>query len=286
MEQSLVFACHDASLMGILHLPDTAPRPVGIVIVVGGPQTRVGSHRQFVLMARGFARAGYPVLRFDYRGMGDSDGEVRTFEHVDDDIRAAVDALCERCPSLQGVVLFGLCDAASAALMYCLGDRRLAGLMLANPWVRTAEGEARSYVRHYYGQRLLQASFWRKLFAGEVSLGKAVKDFVRSVSLAARGSAHGAERAPRSFLDRMLDGLESFTRPVLVLTSERDLTAQEFVDRCRDDDAWRRASTRTNLQRLALAGVDHTFSTPGAVAAATSVCVEWLNELADHQGGT
>lgn len=279
MEQPLVFSCHDSSLVGILHLPEAAPRPVGIVVVVGGPQTRVGSHRQFVLMARDFARAGYPVLRFDYRGMGDSDGEVRTFEDVGDDIRAAVDALCERCPALQGVVLFGLCDAASAALMYCLSDRRLAGLMLANPWVRTAEGEARSYVRHYYGQRLLQASFWRKLVAGEVSLGKAVKDFVRSVSLAVRRRGHEAERAPRSFLDRMLDGLKSFSKPVLVLTSERDLTAQEFVDRCREVDGWRRASARSNLRRVALAGVDHTFSTPGAMATATAACLAWLGDL-------
>jgi exosortase A-associated hydrolase 1 len=279
VEQPLVFACHESSLVGILHLPEAAPRQVGVVIVVGGPQTRVGSHRQFVLMARDFARAGYPVLRFDYRGMGDSDGEVRTFEQVDDDIRAAVDALCEHCQSLRGVVLFGLCDAASAALIYCTSDRRLTGLMLANPWVRTTEGEARSYVRHYYGQRLLQASFWRKLVAGEVRLGKAVKDFVRSVALSVRANSREADQAPRSFLDRMLDGMESFARPVLVLMSERDLTAQEFMDRCRDVDAWRRASARTNLRRVALPGVDHTFSTPGAMAAATAACLAWLGDL-------
>ena len=48
--------------------------------MVGGPQYRVGSHRQFTLMARAFAAAGYPVLRFDYRGIGDSEGESRGFE--------------------------------------------------------------------------------------------------------------------------------------------------------------------------------------------------------------
>ena len=39
-----------------------------MVIVVGGPQYRAGSHRQFTLLARHIAAAGYPVLRFDARG--------------------------------------------------------------------------------------------------------------------------------------------------------------------------------------------------------------------------
>jgi len=30
-------------------------------------------------------------MRFDYRGMGDSEGEARTFESVQDDIRIAID---------------------------------------------------------------------------------------------------------------------------------------------------------------------------------------------------
>ena len=55
-------------MLGIVSLPapDAPQQNTGVVIVVGGAQYRVGSHRQFVQMARLLAAAGYPVLRFDF----------------------------------------------------------------------------------------------------------------------------------------------------------------------------------------------------------------------------
>ena len=50
-EIPVVFNCQDSRLLGILHKPEKPGRQ-GVLIVVGGPQTRVGSHRQFVLLAR------------------------------------------------------------------------------------------------------------------------------------------------------------------------------------------------------------------------------------------
>ena len=114
-ERAVSFPCAGEDLVGVLALPQTA-RPVGVVIVVGGPQYRGGSHRQFVLLARALARAGFPALRFDHRGAGDATGAMRAFTDIDDDIGAAIDELCRAC-ALDRVVLFGLCDAASAALV-------------------------------------------------------------------------------------------------------------------------------------------------------------------------
>src|SRR5262245_40701144 len=117
VERAVVFGCDGEELLGVLHEPGsqeagTAPASTGVIIVVGGPQYRVGSHRQFVLMARELAGRGHAVLRFDYRGMGDSDGATRTFEAVSEDIRCAIDVLFAEQPGLTGVVLWGLCDAA------------------------------------------------------------------------------------------------------------------------------------------------------------------------------
>ena len=72
-EQALSVECRGESLLGVLHLPIT-PRDLGVIVVVGGPQYRAGSHRQFVLLARALADAGHAVLRLDVRGMGDSTG--------------------------------------------------------------------------------------------------------------------------------------------------------------------------------------------------------------------
>ena len=64
-ERALAFACGDERLVGILH-EATGECATGVLIVVGGPQYRVGSHRQFVLLARDLAAAGFAVMRFDF----------------------------------------------------------------------------------------------------------------------------------------------------------------------------------------------------------------------------
>ena len=89
------------------------------------------------------------MLRFDVRGMGDSSGTPPGFERIEDDIAAAIDALLAAVPETSGVVLWGLCDGASAALLYLdtTHDTRVVGLGIANPWVRSEVGLARTRVR-------------------------------------------------------------------------------------------------------------------------------------------
>ena len=162
----LTFACGPAQLVGLLH-PAAQHLPRGVVIVVGAPQYRVGSHRQFVLLARELAGAGFPVLRFDYRGMGDSDGEFAGFEGIDDDIRSAVNIFFDRVPGLRDVVLWGLCDGASAAAFYGANDPRVSGLVIVNPWVRTEQTAARARLSGYYIQRLASRAFWARALGGK-----------------------------------------------------------------------------------------------------------------------
>ena len=134
-ESAVLFACEGDELVGVIAEPEKACGDVGVLIVVGGPQYRVGSHRQFVLLARHLAEAGVSCMRFDYRGMGDAGGGQRDFENVGADIRAAIDVFTTRTPAVRRVVLWGLCDGASAACFYAPTDERGAGLVLLNPWV-------------------------------------------------------------------------------------------------------------------------------------------------------
>lgn len=271
-ERALVFECRGERLIGILHEPSSRPRPLGVLVVVGGPQYRVGSHRQFVVLARALAAAGHPVLRFDHRGIGDSGGDPRSFEELDDDIRAAADALFAACAGLEHCVIFGLCDAASAAMMYCPRDARVTGLILANPWVHSEAGVARAYVRHYYLGRLLQASFWRKVAAGEFDAVGSLRDLFRKLRL----SSGRASTGDGTFQERMLQGLSRFRGRVLLLVSGHDLTAAEFVDLAQTDRRWAALLARPGVERRDYAGSDHTFSDVDGLAASVADCTAWL----------
>lgn len=60
-EETTVFACAGDTLLGILARPATPADTV--VVVVGGPQYRAGSHRQFLRLPRALAASGIAVQR-------------------------------------------------------------------------------------------------------------------------------------------------------------------------------------------------------------------------------
>lgn len=259
-ESAIDFPCGADRLLGIVSLPET-PAPVGVIIAVGGPQYRVGSHRQFTLLARSLAAADFPVLRFDFRGMGDSNGDPCSFEAVTPDISAAIDAFAASVPGVGRFVLWGLCDAASAILLHwhLTRDSRVAGLCLLNPWVRSEATLAKAHVKHYYGRRLLQKAFWVKLLSGKVEVGRALGELFRKFRLsAAQGTAASADIRP--FQQRMAEAAESFPGDVLLILSGDDYTAKEFIEAARSDPTWTRALARPRVQRVNVPEADHTFS--------------------------
>jgi exosortase A-associated hydrolase 1 len=280
---AVAFDCAGAALVGILSLPERA-EPRGVLIVVGGPQYRAGSHRQFTLLARALAADGIAAMRFDYRGMGDSEGDLRDFETAGEDLRAAIGEFMRRVPALRDVVLWGLCDGASAALLHAHGDARVAGMVLLNPWVRTTDGYARTTLRHYYLARLRDGDFWRKLLGGRFDVGAAARSFGGLVIAAARpasASASASASAPAAAAasagaaiaqpqqkaehaaalpQRMLAGLQRFPGRVLLIISGKDLTAQEFLDLTAASKPWQKLLAAPRVRRHTLPDADHTFS--------------------------
>lgn len=276
-EAILTIDCQGEQLTGVLSTPQADQAETGVLVVVGGPQYRIGSHRQFVLLARRLAASGYDCLRFDVRGMGDSGGAWRSFEQLDADIDAALDALCAARPMLRRVVLWGLCDGASAALLklQVAPDARIAGLVLVNPWVRSALGLARTQLKHYYLQRLLQRSFWRKLLSGQVA-GTAFSELLRSARLAWQASGETSEAGPKPFQQRMLEGLARFHGPVLILLSTEDFTAKEFIELGHSDPIWQAQLTRSLVDQQTLRGADHTFSNSRSQTLMENLTLAWL----------
>ncbi len=279
-DSALLIPCGDPPLVGILSRP-AQPRGVGLVVVVGGAQYRVGAHRQFLLLARCLAQAGYPVLRFDFHGMGDSGGEARGFESVGEEIAAAVQALREACPQVRQVALWGLCDGASAALMYAgeAGRPAVSGLCLLNPWVRSEVSLARTHVKHYYRARLLQGDLWRKLLTGRFDWRGSMASAWRNLR-AARGSVQPAgvgDAAP--FQDRMARAWQRFPGTIGLILSSEDITAKEFTEHASTDPAWAGWQSRPGLQRCDVAGADHTFSQTGWRQAVERATLAFLADL-------
>ncbi len=284
IEEAVVFGFSGEQLVGVLARPEpgdgAAESGLGVLVVVGGPQYRVGSHRQFLLLARKVAAAGFPVFRFDYRGMGDSGGEKRDFEAVSGDIGAAIDAFVKDYPSVKEVVLWGLCDAASASLIYvdATHDPRVAGLIVLNPWVRSETTLAQTHIKHYYGNRLMQKEFWLKLLTGRLQLAKSIRGLLKSMSLA-RGSAVKQEGVHRSFQARMAAGWRACSGEVLLILSGEDYTAKEFVGYAEANPEWSALIGGENVTRIDVSDADHTFSNARSRAAVEDASIKWLAEL-------
>ena len=283
VEKAITFTCAGQTLVGILAAPLPAgsvgpAHATGVVLIVGGPQYRAGSHRQFVLLSRALAAAGNPVLRFDYRGMGDSTGEQRDFLQVTPDIASAIDALQHHVPSVTQVALWGLCDAASAALLYChdTHDARVRGLCLLNPWVRSEATLARAHVKHYYADRLRQKEFWLKLLSGKVAI-TATRSLWRNLTLALRGSGPGPSSAAQPFQARMAGAWKESDAGLLLLLSGKDYTAKEFLEFAAMDASWTGLLARPGVTRQDLPDADHTFSEEAARTQVEMLTIEWLS---------
>lgn len=283
-ESAFLFDCGGESLPAIIAAPTAAAMSTGVVVVVGGPQYRAGSHRQFVLLARSLAASGAPCLRFDYRGMGDATGAQRDFEVVAEDIGAAVDAFFVHQPGLKRVVLWGLCDGASAAALYAPTDARVAGMVLLNPWVRTAVGEARTRLRHYYFQRILEPAFWRKLLGGGVTFGRSLGGLVKAARAARAPSAEGAA-VTTDLPTRMADALAASHCRYAIFLSTRDYVAREFEDLVARSPRWRAlvGAAASGLRRFE---ADHTFSTMQAKAEVARASLELVLDVHQREGAS
>lgn len=279
-EHPVTFECHGETLVGIVSRP-TTPTDVGVLIPVGGPQYRAGSHRQFTLLARHLAAQGYAVLRFDYRGMGDSSGEQIQFEAAAPDIAAAIDALFLNLPAIKRVALWGLCDAASASLLYWHESRdpRIGGFCLLNPWVRSEASLAKAHVKHYYLQRLASGDFWKKLLTGGVSVGDALKEAIGKVLKTTRRSPGQTATGKLCFQERMAEAAQQFGGPILLILSEKDLTAREFQDYSASSIRWKNALAGAETEIHIIADADHTFSNVTHRDHVATVCAGWLDAI-------
>lgn len=272
-EEAVAFDCGGETLFGVVAIPEDIGR-VGVLIVVGGPQYRAGSHRQFVLLSRFLAGRGIACIRFDYRGMGDATGAARDFSAVEEDIDAAVGAFLEYAPGVDRVVLWGLCDGASAACFYSPKDPRIVGAVFVNPWVRTEAGQAQTYLKHYYRDRLTDLRFWKKLLRGGIRITDSVGSLLSMARKAGRPAAR--KRGDEELPERMSASLAKSGIPFAVMLSGRDYVAREFEQEAQKRRSWRELLNSARAEMVRFEFADHTFSSQAKREALAVATWEWL----------
>lgn len=278
------FTSQGIELVGVIQKPNNPPHR-GVIVVVGGPQYRVGSHRQFVLLARTLAESGFAVMRFDHQGVGDSDGVITSYENIGPNITSAIDCFFRHMPELKDVTIWGLCDAASAAMIYGHSDARVTGLALLNPWVRNEASLAKTYMDSYYGDKLRSAKFWRYLLTGKVPVFRAFASFAKNLvtvvhsNRSERTNCSMAQigEGRESTIDRMRNGLEKFSGRILLVLSGNDLTASEFSGLVSRDKRWAEILQRKGCTIREFPQANHTFSSRILREEVSASTKSWLN---------
>lgn len=288
----IVTECEGDRLLGMIH-PAEGAGDLGVLIVVGGPQYRAGAHRQFVHLARSLAEGGIPAMRFDQRGIGDSEGRFPGFLDLDPDIAAAIGAFQAQLPNLRRIVLWGLCDAASAILLYAHRDPRVAGAVLANPWVRTEQVAASAHLRFHYPRQLVSPAFWGRLLRGEVQVGRSLRGLWSDLRQSRGGKParqdtpspepSTPEAADPDFPRRMAQGLAALRAPVLILLSGNDPTADEFRTLCSAYRRWKKALGSKSITQVPIPGAAHTFPSEAQRTAAAAETLRWLEAELRHE---
>lgn len=155
-----------ASLVGVLAEPsgDVAPGPT-VILLNAGTLHRIGPHRIYVKIARALVAQGFPVLRFDLSGLGDSLPRRDNLPYQESSLRetqAAMDFLSNAGGATRQFILMGFCGGADVTFRAACCDPRVVGAALIDWYGYRTVGW---YLRHYRSA-LTAAWAWKRLLGG------------------------------------------------------------------------------------------------------------------------
>ncbi|MDZ7630672.1 MAG: alpha/beta fold hydrolase [Gemmatimonadaceae bacterium] len=183
-------------LAGIVTTPKSPPPGSEslphLVIVNAGIIHRVGPDRLYVDLARSMAKIGYPVLRFDLAGLGDSDamrGGLSLEASADEDIGAAFDFLTATRGATR-FVLIGLCSGANYSTLATFADPRVVGALLIDPSV----SRTRRSMAVHIARRIRNFSTIRALLTLRHPVYHRGFDGLRSVAVAEAAAGQSGQR--------------------------------------------------------------------------------------------
>ena len=150
-EEQILIQSDTSCLRGVLYIPIDTPQ--GSVLFCNPLfEERKSSQRALVDCARALCRDGFMVLRFDYRGCGDSDGDFSDFTLSDwiADTKAASQLLIDRAGTAS-FSLLGLRLGANLAVRSTVDGLSPESLIL---WEPIPDGS--TYIEHELRRKLLR----------------------------------------------------------------------------------------------------------------------------------
>lgn len=160
LEERLVFfACGKQSLAGVLTIPlETNGRAV-LIPWGSGAFPSSGRNRIRARLARALAEHGFHAFRFDYVGVGESDGEYRSPDsgrpHSDEIVAASVWLESQ---GLERISVVAHCFGGWSSLVAAPSIPHLEALAVVNAPVRRDHRQVRRSV-HWWAKRLQRLSF-------------------------------------------------------------------------------------------------------------------------------
>ena len=285
MEEPVQFSCNGKSLYGIFHKPDAGHIPNTIVIIViGGSQIRIGGHRLYLQLARFLCMQGVAVLRFDYEGMGDSQGDYIGFEEACPSIEAAVSFASQRLPAKANIILWSLCSGSSACAV-CAGEHsdKIEGLILCNPYlINDEQDKAKVIIKHYYMKRFFQKEFWINLLLFRIKIMITINELFRSMKTAYFYKNIGIDQncdKTKPLSERFVDGVVAFDKPVYFILSTNDIVAKDFNDLI-ERKRIKRLLARKYISLFYVENADHTFTDPFLKNELFEITLKAVNEIA------
>jgi pimeloyl-ACP methyl ester carboxylesterase len=255
METPVTFDCKGQQIVGMLHLPDGRARVPGVLLLHGLTGHKAETHRMFVKLARKLAAHGFGVLRFDFRGSGDSAGEFEemTIRSQVCDAAAAIKFLGrqKRINSKRLAVVGFSLGGAIAAQLVAREPSRIQSLVLLSP---VAEGVG---------------------ILDELATPEAVASLAQTGITDYFGNLIGVQFI-RQFADmKPLRDVTKHRGPVLLLHGDKDETVP--VEHIAMYERALRSPKRV-LKKIILSGADHTFTRHVWEQRVLNETVDWIGE--------
>lgn len=288
---------------GALSMPREKAQSTAIVILNTAADHSIGWGRSAVDLARVLAPSGFPTLRIDQAGIGetplwpDQHYPVMCDLRGNDDVACAINWLMAEA-GIERVVLLGRCSGAYPAFLSAVADKRVTGCILIN--VRKLHWEPDEDILKAihdpvepidtYRQNLRSTRQFKRLLSGELRVSTVLRKLVKTFAALAQrklapmlGNASRHTRISRIIRDR-LQTLSMRRVPVAMIYSQGDPGLHDLF-------AWAgtgaaKIAAHPNVEVRIVEGADHNLSPLPVRAEVTEMITRFIQDTVMQQGAS